>query len=63
MSGAEVTCPDCDGYGVMGGRGSYYDTPGKMKPCGTCNGRKVVSRGDESSDEDDTAGGPVGPDR
>ena len=38
-----AACPDCKGSGVMGGPGSYYDAPGKGKPCGTCDGRGTVS--------------------
>lgn len=41
QAGTEL-CPDCGGYGIAGGKGSYYDTPGRGKPCNTCKGRKVV---------------------
>ncbi len=30
-------CPDCEGSGIHGGPGGYYDAPGKGKPCGTCS--------------------------
>lgn len=31
-------CDECGGSGVMGGAGSYYDQPGRGKPCGKCKG-------------------------
>jgi hypothetical protein len=37
-----MPCPACGGYGIQGGKGSYYDTPERGKPCGVCDGRKCV---------------------
>lgn len=53
MSTATTECPDCGGYGVMGGRGSFYDTPERGKPCGTCKGRGTVENGSSTTTNDD----------
>lgn len=34
----DVRCPTCWGTGIFGGAGSYYDAPGRGKPCRTCGG-------------------------
>jgi hypothetical protein len=31
-------CVYCAGSGIFGGPDSYYDAPGKGKPCNVCNG-------------------------
>ncbi len=31
-------CIYCEGSGIFGGPGSYYDAPGKRKPCDVCGG-------------------------
>jgi hypothetical protein len=35
---ADPLCPHCRGTGIFGGPGSYYDAPGKGKPCDCVDG-------------------------
>lgn len=53
---APVPCPDCQGSGIHGGPGGYYDAPGKGKPCGTCKGRKVMPAQNDGSVDNEKGG-------